>query len=318
MAMTAEVLLGACLLDAVMGDPRWLPHPVRLMGRVITSAEAFVRPGVRTPAAARLAGIALAIGLPALAYVVSWVGIYLAGEIHGTVGLLTEVLLAATTLATRDLADHALAVQRALESSLGAARVALMRIVGRDTDRLSEPEVVRAVVESVAESICDGVVAPLLYLSLGGAPLAMAYKAINTLDSMVGHRTSEYLHFGWASAKLDDAVNWVPARLTAGLLIMAGTIQAGTLRRLPDAVRILSRDGRKHPSPNSGHPEAAMAGVLQVRLGGTNVYHGVAERRPYLGDPVRPLQRTDIAAAVRLMWIAYLIGLGPAVALVIL
>jgi adenosylcobinamide-phosphate synthase len=316
--MTIEVLLGASLLDAVMGDPRWLPHPVRLMGRVIRSAEALVRPRKRTPAAARMAGIVLALGLPASAYAISWAGIYLAGQIHTTLGIATEVLLAAMTLATRDLSDHALAVQRALEVSLESARSRLGRIVGRDTDRLSEPEVVRGVVETVAESACDGVVAPLLYLAVGGAPLAMAYKAINTLDSMVGHRTPEHQDFGWASARLDDAANWVPARLTAVLLLLAGVIQTGTLRRLRDAARVLLRDGGKHPSPNSGRPEAAMAGVLQVQLGGTNFYHGMAERRPCLGDPVRPLQRQDIGAAVRLMWIAYLFGLVPAVALAIL
>jgi adenosylcobinamide-phosphate synthase len=314
--MTIGVLLGACLLDAVIGDPRWLPHPVRLMGRVITTAKAVVRPTNRTRTVARLNGTVLAVALPISAYALSWVAIHQAGRINWMLGFLTEVLLAATTLATRDLAEHALAVHRALRASLESARATLARIVGRDTERLSEPEVVRAVVETVAESTCDGVVAPLLYLSLGGAPLAMAYKAINTLDSMVGHRTPESLHFGWASAKLDDLANWLPARITAGLLLLAGTIQRGTVRHFRDAFRVLSRDGGKHPSPNSGRPEAAMAGVLQVRLGGTNVYQGMAEERPYLGDQVRPLHRDDIPAAVRLMWTAYLLGLGPAVALV--
>jgi adenosylcobinamide-phosphate synthase len=318
MAMTVGMLLGASLLDAVVGDPRWLPHPVRVMGRVITRVETLVRLHIGKPATARLAGVVLAVGLPASAFAISWAGIYLAGQIHVTLAIATEVLLAAMTLASRDLSDHALAVQRALEVSLESARSRLGRIVGRDTNQLSESEVVRGVVETVAESACDGVVAPLLYLALGGAPLAMAYKAINTLDSMVGHRTPQLQHFGWASARLDDVANWVPARLTAVLLLLAGTIQAGTLRRLRDAARVLVRDGGKHPSPNSGRPEAAMAGVLQVQLGGMNFYQGMAEQRPYLGDPVRPLERQDIGAAVRLMWIAYLFGLGPAVALVIL
>jgi adenosylcobinamide-phosphate synthase len=312
--MTPGVLLGACIVDALVGDPPWVPHPVRAMGRIIAGTEAVVRPRMRTPVVAWSAGLVLAVALPASAYGLSWAVIFLAGQVHGAFGVVSEVLLAATTLASRDLADHALAVQRALMASLESARSMLRRIVGRDTEELSEPEVVRATVESVAESTCDGLVAPLLYLALGGVPLAMAYKAINTLDSMVGHRTPEYLHFGWASAKLDDVANWVPARLAAGLLIVAGAIRARTLRGVGETVRILLRDGGKHPSPNSGRPEAAMAGVLHVQLGGTSFYHGVAERRPYLGDPLRPLRREDISSAVKLMWLTYLLTLAPALA----
>jgi adenosylcobinamide-phosphate synthase len=315
MAMTAELLLGACLLDALIGDPQWLPHPVRLIGRGVMWIETVARRVVRTSQGERLAGIGIAILVPGLAYTAGWLLIYLASQVHTMLGQTVEVVLASTTLAARDLADHASAIRRALEQSQESARTALSRIVGRDTERLAEPEIVRATVESVAESTSDGVIAPLVYLAIGGAPLALAYKAINTLDSMIGHRTPAYLNFGWAAARLDDVANWIPARATAWLLIIAAGLQTWSLQRVRFAAWMLRRDGHKHPSPNGGRPEAAMAGVLQVQLGGTNQYAGVPEERPHLGDPIRSLRRADITLAVRLMWTAYLLGLVPTIAL---
>ena len=191
------------------------------------------------------------------------------------------------------------------------ARRALSMIVGRDTQSLDESEVVRATVETVAEGSVDGVVAPLVFALVGGAPAAMAYKAINTLDSMVGHRDDRYRRFGWASARLDDVANLVPARL-ARLLYPLASLACGC-----DATRswrVAWRDGRKSPSPNAGIPEAAMAGALGVRLGGTNFYDGVATVRPYLGEPLAALAASHIPAAIRLMYVvsllALLLGLG--------
>ncbi len=317
--MIAGELLLACMLDVVLGDPRWLPHPVQLMGRVIAWYDSRVRRVAHGPIGERAAGIALALGLPALSYAAGWLAIELAGRAHVMLGAVVWVLLAWTALAARDLADHALAVQLALEQgSLERARQAVAQIVGRDTAQLSESEVVRATVETIAESTSDGIIAPLFFLTLCGPPAALAYKAISTLDSMVGHQDLKYRYFGWASARLDDVVNWVPARITAPLLVLAAGIVSWNPRRMGQAWRILQRDAHKHPSPNSGWPEAAMAGVLQVQLGGTNIYRGRREQRPYLGDPHVPLRLSHITEAVVLMWMTAFLGVVLATGLLLL
>jgi len=312
--MTASTLVLACLLDLLAGDPRWFPHPVRLMGRVITGYETAVRPWVRSRGGLRFAGVVLAMGLPLGAAAGAWGLIRLADLVHPWMGSGVEVFLAYTTLAARDLADHALAVRRALLSgSLDEARRAVSEIVGRDTEGLSEAEVVRATVETVAESTADGLIAPLLCLALGGVPLAFAFKAVSTLDSMVGHRDERYEDFGWASARLDDAANWLPARLTAGLMVLAAAFVAGRAAVAGRTWRILLRDGRKHASPNSGWPEAAMAGALHVQLGGTNRYDGLAVERPRLGDPGPALTADHIAEALAVAGTAAALAAGLAV-----
>lgn len=296
--MTAGELLAACALDALFGDPRWLPHPVRAMGRAVEWYEAKVRNWTTTARAERIAGLVLALGLPAISYAAGWWILELAGRLHGMAERIAVVVLSYTTLAGRDLVDHARRVAQALEcGTLSQARKAVGQIVGRDTERLSEAEVVRATVETVAESTCDGIIAPLFYLIIGGPPLALAYKAVNTLDSMVGHRDTRYRYFGWASARLDDIANWVPARMAALLLVCAAVF---VRQPTEQAWRILRRDGRKHPSPNSGRPEAAMAGALGVRLGGTNFYDGIPSERPYLGEVVVPLSLRHIYQALHL------------------
>lgn len=300
--MTGGELILACLLDAVIGDPRWLPHPVRLMGLVIGWYEPWVRSVVRTPRGERVAGVALAVGLPVLSYAAGRATIGLAGAVHEVIGAAVTIVLAAMTLAARDLADHARAVEDTLKAgSLEQAREAVSHIVGRDTAHLSETEIVRATVETIAESTSDGVVAPLFYLALGGVPLALAYKAVNTLDSMVGHREPRYQYVGWASARLDDALNWIPARLTAVLLVCAAWPALRSRRAGRHAWFVLRRDGHRHPSPNSGRPEAAMAGALGVQLGGTNCYRGLPEERPRLGDPGETLAAVHIDKALLLM-----------------
>ncbi len=304
--MTAGALLLACTLDAILGDPRWLPHPVRLMGRVIVGYERSICPALSHRIFERMAGLALAVGLPVVCYGLAWLTIEWSSRLHEVIGLGVEVVLAFTTLAARDLADHAQAVRQALATgSLEAARGAVSRMVGRDTAQLSEGEIVRATVESVAESTADGVVAPLVYLVLGGPPLALAYKAINTLDSMVGHLDDRYRYFGWASARLDDLANWVPARLTAFLIVVSTGVVFRKGENMKRAWYILRRDGKKHPSPNSGHPEAAMAGALGVQLGGVNSYEGIPTERPVLGESVRVLDPFRIGEALRVMWTVF-------------
>jgi len=317
--MNAGTLLVACALDAVVGDPRWLPHPVRLMGRAIAGYERSIRPILSNRTCELIAGIVLAVGLPAVSYGVAWLVVDQASRLHEVIGQGGEVALAFTTLAARDLADHARAVRHALVAgSLEAAREAVSQMVGRDTAQLSEEAIVRATVESVAESTADGVVAPLLYLVLGGPPLALAYKAVNTLDSMVGHLDDRYRHFGWASARMDDLVNWVPARLTALLIVLAAGVVGHDTSTMSQAWRIFRRDGKQHQSPNSGCPEAAMAGALGVQLGGTNYYEGVATERPPLGAISRPLTSHSIRDALRIMWTVFLMGALVAAGLLIL
>lgn len=311
--MTALDLAAACGLDAVIGDPRALPHPVRWMGRLIAFSHRWARIYCTGAPSLRAAGILLAALLPATAFAAGWAAIEAGNVLHEWVGQVIGICLAATTLAWRDLVDHVRAVSCALQAgSLERARVAVGMIVGRDTQQLSEAEVVRAAIETIGESASDGVIAPLLFLTVGGPPLALAYKAVSTLDSMVGHRDEEYRDFGWASARLDDLVNWIPARVTAWLIAAAAGIVLLSATAAKRSSAILLRDGHKHPSPNSGRPEAAMAGALGVQLGGVNVYAGRADERPVLGDAVTPLSVRHLQRAERIVTVAYLMAIAAA------
>lgn len=311
--MTTKELLLACLADVILGDPSWMPHPVRWMGGAIARYEGFVRPLCSLAYHERIAGIVLAVGLPATAWLLAWGTIEVAGRIHPQIQMAVTIWLAFTTLAGRDLVDHVREVLRYLETrSLGAARQSLARIVGRDTGDLSEREVVRGTIETMAESTSDGIVAPLFYLALGGPALALAYKAINTLDSVVGHRDEAYKHLGWASARFDDVANWIPARLTGLLSVAASTISFSTMP-VGYAWRIMVRDCRRHPSPNSGWPEAAIAGVLGVQLGGRNVYGGRLVARPLLGDPRVPLASRHIRTAFHVLAVTVAFAVGLAI-----
>jgi len=301
--LTGFKFLAVCALDLMVGDPRWLPHPVRLMGFIIRRYERLMLERISSPWTKRTAGLGLAVGLPLGAFFVTQGILEWAELVHEQFGMVMWVVLGSTTLAGRDLWDHAMRVHRALRiGALVSARVEVGRLVGRDTAALSEEEIVRATVESVSENTSDGIVAPLIYLALGGPACAMAYKAISTLDSMIGYRTDRYRDFGWASARADDLVNWVPARLSAVAMSIAAAIRLGTG---VSAWKICRRDARHHPSPNSGWPEAAMAGALGVQLGGGNVYGGVLEVRARLGDPITPCSMALIPVALEVMGMAY-------------
>lgn len=308
--MTAAELALVAMLDVAAGDPRWLPHPVKGMGAVIAWVDHRVRDLCRSEQALRLAGICLALGLPAAVYAAAT---WLIGQAAASVPVLGQgvsIALAYTTLAGRDLFDHVQVVLRELAAgNLPGARAAVAMIVGRDTATLTEPEVARATVETIAESTADGIIAPLVYLSLGGAPLALAYKAVNTLDSMIGHRDARYEHFGWASAKLDDVMNWVPARLAGGFIALAAGLSTGQWHRIHESWYMLHRDGDKHSSPNSGKPEAAMAGALGVQLGGENSYDGVPHQAPLIGEGTSTLTAAHIGQASRIMIVTYGLGL---------
>jgi len=256
-------LLAAYALDWIAGDPPKMPHPVRLIGSAISCGEGWLRRPA-SPQVEMLQGSLLT------AIVVC--GAWAAASVVQRMGRPYEILLAWTTLATRSLLDEAGAVVRAVEAdNLAQARQLLSRIVGRDTDSLDRPGILRATIETLAEGLCDGIIAPLMYLALGGVPVALAYKAVNTLDSMVGHPEPPYRYFGRIAARLDDGLNFVPARLAAAAICVAALLTRHDARQ---AWQTFLRDGNRHPSPNAGQPEAAMAGALGVRLGGMNYYGG--------------------------------------------
>jgi adenosylcobinamide-phosphate synthase len=272
-------------LDLAIGDPRWFPHPVVLMGKFISSGERFLWSGK----ASRdfVSGMVLSLTLIALVVGATWALVYALTFLPPLIAFVLTVALASTTLATRGLLDAVTKIETPLRSgNLVKARENLAQIVGRDTAALNQDKVLRASLESLAENTSDGIVAPLFYLFLGGIPLAMAYKTVNTLDSMIGYRTERYLYFGKFAARLDDAANFVPARLTSLLMVIATLLvrlNAGL------AIRVLRRDHANHLSPNAGYPEAALAGALGIRLGGPSVYFGKEVWKPYLGDDLTPV-----------------------------
>lgn len=289
-------ILAAFALDLLLGDPRWLPHPVKLIGRLAAALEAPLRRSIPNARGAGVVAVAIVLGVTGVA---AFSLIRCAAALHPLAGDIVSVLLLYTAFAARDLASHANAVYRALSNNnLAEARQRVGMIVGRDTARLDEHEVVRATVESVAESLVDGVTAPLFFAVLGGPVGAILYKAVNTLDSTFGYKNERYVQFGWASARLDDVANFLPARLTAPLVAVAAALLGHS--PLP-SLRIWLRDGSKHASPNAGLSEAAVAGALGVQLGGTNYYGGEPSEHPRMGDPLRPLERRDIPRANALM-----------------
>lgn len=285
----AATLTLAYILDLAIGDPKQFPHPVRMMGWAITRVEYLLRRREQsTEIGQKLAGIFLVLIIVASTYVLFY-GInfilhnFQFSTFANYLSLLLLAYLISTTLATRELLKSAKSVIETLKNNnIEGARANLSCIVGRDTNSLDRHKILKVTIESLAENASDGIIAPLFYFSIGGLPLAMTYKAINTLDSMIGHRNEKYRNFGWAAAKLDDIANYLPARIT-GVLIAVSTCIIDGLNGL-NAFKIMLRDGRNHLSPNSGIPEAAMAGALGIRLGGQSFYEGTIVEKPYIGE----------------------------------
>ena len=308
------LLPAAWLLDQVAGDPEWIPHPVRLMGLAISRGESAIRRKDQSNGTEFITGAALTIAVVTSSYYLSRQAIRFATHLSADLGDAIELLLGWTCLAARSLEQEATSVMDALgEGDLTLARTRLARIVGRDTEHLDVIEINRAVIETVAESASDGIISPLFYMALGGVPLAMAYKAVNTLDSMIGHADSRYFYFGKAAARLDDAANFFPARLTAlGIVAASCFIDEGT----PQAAwQTWKRDGRKHKSPNAGHPESAMAGALHARLGGVNVYEGEVVLSLQMGREFLPPSVTQTKRAIRLVSLVAILGLAGGILL---
>lgn len=293
--MKARILIGGCALDFLAGDPQWLPHPVRLMGACIGAGEKLTRKFVSSPRSEFFGGAALSLTVIFGSYKGAKILLQAARKFDSSFGEATEIVLAWTTIAARNLLDETGFVLDALDAGdIENARRRLAMIVGRDTENLSESEIARACVETAAESLCDGIVAPLFYLALGGVPLAFAFKSVNTLDSMIGHREPPYTYFGRFAARADDAANFIPARLSALFIVAAARILKHDAK---SSFRVWQRDARLHSSPNAGQPEAATAGALNIKLGGLNFYDGVAHQSANFGAEYEPPNKSNARQA---------------------
>ena len=301
--MTVWAVLGGFVLDALFGDPAWLPHPVVYMGKAISKLEKFLRPRLpKTPQGELLGGAIVAFCLPVGTFLLTGLVCWGAARLHPLLGLAVQMFWCGQALAARGLVQESTNVYQELKKpDLPGARKAVSRIVGRDTAELTAEGVTKAAVETVAENASDGVIAPLLYMLIGGAPLALTYKAINTMDSMLGYKNEKYLYFGRIPAKLDDAANYLPSRL-AGLLWVAAA--AFTHNDAKGAWKIWRRDRRNHASPNSAQTESACAGALGVQLAGPAYYFGEYYAKPTIGDALRPIEPEDILRANQMMYVA--------------
>lgn len=297
------------VLDLVFGDPRWLYHPVCLIGKLIDVLEKGIRRVFPKSEGGELAGgflevlcvCALSFGVPfgILSLLYGWMPV---------LGFALETFWCYQLMATKSLKKESMKVyDRLVNGTLDEARYAVSMIVGRDTKSLTYEGVTKAAVETVAENASDGIIAPMIYMTLGGAPFMFLYKGINTMDSMLGYKNDKYLYFGRCAAKLDDAANYIPARIS-GWLMVAATVFAGL--DIKNAARIYRRDRRNHASPNSAQTEAAMAGALNVRLAGNAFYFGKLYEKPTIGDDIRKIEAEDIKKADRLLYCTTALGMA--------
>ncbi len=303
------ILLAVFLLDMIFGDPEDFPHPVKLFGRVIEEAEGWLRERFpKTDDGEFKAGLILAIALPVMVFFASELAILILDSLWHPLAICLQIFWGWQAIAMKDMLKESDGVHERVEAGdLSGARAAVGRIVGRDTDKLGFDGVIRATVETVAESFNDGFFAPIFYFAIGGAPLALTYKAINTMDSMIGYKNDEYMFFGRAAARLDDGANFIPSRIAAFLMMGAAAILGMDEK---DAYRIWKRDRKNSTSPNSGQTEAAMAGALHVRFLGPTYYFGKLFDKPYIGDDIRPVEAYDIKRANRIFTVSALLGLA--------
>ena len=307
MRIAAAVLCGF-FMDLCLGDPDWMLHPVIYMGKAISALEKFLRRKFPdTQKGLLMAGAALAAILPLGSFLMAAAAIYLAGLVHPVLAFLLETLWCWQALAVKGLYTESMRVKKKLEEQdLPGARSAVARIVGRDTQNLDAAGVAKAAIETVAENFSDGVAAPLFYLVIGGAPLGLCYKAINTMDSMVGYKNDRYLYFGRAAAKLDDVANYIPARISAFLMMFAALL---TGQNAKHAFQIWKRDRYNHASPNSAQTESVAAGALDILLAGDAWYFGKLVKKPTIGEDLRTVEAADIMRINRMMITASLIAL---------
>ncbi len=305
--MTPLILLSASITDLLLGDPRWLPHPICWIGKLIAFAERLLYPKKRSGKREFVAGIIVCFIIIFVSAGSVWIILQISQIISSVLFFLMQVIIGFYCLSARSLIDAALQVRKHLNiNDLPGARKALSMIVGRDTANLDESGIVCATVETVAENITDGIISPLIYFALGGPVAAIAFKAVSTMDSMIGYKNERYRHFGTCAARLDDVLNFMPARITAFILIpLAAFITGNNWKK---AMQIAKRDRLKHESPNSAHGEAAMAGALDIQLGGGAYYGGMFSSRPYLGDGESVADKRDISGACRITFAVTLIA----------
>ena len=304
-------IIAAFILDIIIGDPQWRYHPVRLIGKFVENLEHVLR---RLPIPERPAGILLTMSITGPVWLLSSVVMLVTGQWCCFCGIISGVIIIYFSISIKSLADEAKKVMHFLKKNdLIKARKALSQIVGRDTAHLNDEQIIRACIETVAESTVDGVLSPLLFAFMGGPSAAMAYRAVNTMDSMVGHKDEKYLRFGWASARLDDIANYLPARISAVLIPVAAFFCGYSPVR---SLRIAIRDGRKHESPNSGIPEAAMAGALGVQLGGPSSYQGEIIAKSFIGDAHNQLTLSAINGAIKIMFVTAILFLAGGIGIV--
>ena len=294
-------------LDLLLGDPSFLYHPIRVIGNLIALLEKWLRKVFpKTPKGELAGGVFLVILVCLAGYGVPALLLFAAFKIHPVIGFLLEVLWCWQIPATKCLKDESMKVyQKLKENDLPGARYAVSMIVGRDTENLSETGVTKAAVETIAENTSDGVIAPLLFLAIGGPALGFLYKSINTMDSMLGYKNDKYLYFGRCAAKLDDVANYIPARLSGWLMVAASAFVKMDVK---NAAKIYRRDRRNHASPNSAQTEAAMAGALDVQLAGNAYYFGKLYEKPTIGDGIRPVEVEDIRRSNRLLYATAILG----------
>lgn len=295
-------LLIGFVIDLILGDPHSIPHPVVLIGKLISYTEKLVRRLFpKTEKGEKIAGGVLWVIVVTLSTAVPIGILVLCNMISPFLRLIVESIMCWQILATKSLRDESMKVYNALETGdIEKSRYAVSMIVGRDTTELDDAAVTRATVETVAENTSDGIVAPLLYLAIGGAPLGFFYKAVNTMDSMLGYVEMPYKNIGLVPAKMDDVMNFIPSRISAFMMLLAGWMLGLDVK---NGWKIFKRDRFNHASPNSAQTESVCAGLLGLRLAGDAVYHGVLHKKKYIGDPVRDIEHRDIRRACRLLYV---------------
>ena len=298
------ILIGAYLIDLAIGDPRFLPHPIILMGRLVSFLENNIRRAVKSE---RAGGFLLVILVLLITGGITYGLLYLAYMISNYLGAALECILIYQIFATKSLREESMKVAEGLEKSLVEGRKAVSYIVGRDTKELDENGVIKATVETVAENTTDGVVAPIVFCAIGGAGLGMIYKAVNTMDSMIGYKNERYIKFGTVAARLDDFVNFIPARITAFIMIIASGLLGMDMK---NAIRIFKRDRFNHKSPNSAQTESVCAGALDIELAGNACYFGELYEKPTIGDDLRDIEIEDIRKANKLMYLTSAIAMA--------
>ncbi len=303
-----NALLAGAIIDLLIGDPHWLPHPVVLMGKLISLSEKLLRRIFpKKKRGENVAGGVLWLVVAALAFLIPSALLMLCYHVSPWLGFGIESVMCWQCIAARSLCDESMKVKRTLDSGdITASRRTVSMIVGRDTNALDEKGIARAAVETVAENASDGVIAPLMFLAIGGGPLGMLYKAVNTMDSMLGYVEPPYKNIGLVPAKMDDVFNFIPARLSALIMLLAGGICGFDIK---NGFRIFRRDRCKHASPNSAQTESVMAGLLNLRLAGDAYYHGVLHKKEFIGDPLREIETEDIKRANVIMFVSALLSL---------